>query len=603
MKVETALLMDAVTLFYESLYDLTIDEKKTVKPVSLPCGSGNSWTDGYTIINWMKSKTTQGITGLVKFDVEGFRRDFKLDVLELFPDGLLKIGEWNSSVRNLNLYRPVRMQYGQNDLGDNLFNRTFIVLISIVNSPYGMLTETTTQLTGNDRYEGYGVDVIRELSKILGFNYTLVLQEDGLYGNFNQTTGQWDGMLGEIIEGRADLAITDLTVTSEREKAVDFTMPFMNLGISILYRKPEPVPPSLFMFVSPFSVYVWLLLAVSYFVVSLSFFVMGRLSPSEWQNPYPCIEAPEYLVNQFTIRNSLWFTAGALMQQGSELAPIAISTRTASGVWWFFVLVMVSSYTANLAAFLTVTTLVAPFQDIDELVDLATQKRIQFGSKVGGATANYFRDSNLTKYKRVWSYMVHHPELMVDANDAGVAKVGQENYAFLMESTSIEYVTERHCSLARVGGLLDDKGYGIAMKRNSPYRNDLSLAVLQLQEKGILTNLKIKWWKEKRGGGKCAAKSEDSEATPLDLKNVGGVFWVLFIGAVLATIGSFAELALKLYRRAKRDNISFKEELEREMRFFISFKQTVKEVVSSPDSSSNKNLMSSTKSLETVRIT
>ncbi|KAG5875369.1 hypothetical protein JTB14_020667 [Gonioctena quinquepunctata] len=194
---------------------------------------------------------------------------------------------------------------------------------------------------------------------------------------------------------------------------------------------------------------------------------------------------------------------------------------------------MVSSYTANLAAFLTVTTLVAPFQDIDELVDLATQKRIQFGSKVGGATANYFRDSNLTKYKRVWSYMVHHPELMVDANDAGVAKVGQENYAFLMESTSIEYVTERHCSLARVGGLLDDKGYGIAMKRNSPYRNDLSLAVLQLQEKGILTNLKIKWWKEKRGGGKCAAKSEDSEATPLDLKNVGGVFWVLFIGAVL----------------------------------------------------------------------
>ncbi|XP_074039147.1 glutamate receptor ionotropic, kainate 2 isoform X2 [Leptinotarsa decemlineata] len=599
VRVETALIIDAVTLFYETLYDLTIDQKKILKALPLNCKSTNSWNDGYTIINLMKSKSTQGITGLVQFDVEGFRRDFKIDVLELFPDGLLKIGEWNSSVRNVHLNRPDRVKYGSGKPGDNIFNRTFTVLISIT-PPYGMLKETTTQLNGNDRYEGFGVDVIHELSKILGFNYTFVLQEDGLYGNYNKTSGEWNGMLREIIDGRADLAITDLTVTSERENAVDFTMPFMNLGISILYRKPEPVPPSLFMFVSPFSFYVWILLAVSYFVVSISFFVMGRLSPTEWQNPFPCVEEPEYLVNQFTVRNSLWFTVGALMQQGSELAPVAISTRTASGVWWFFVLVMVSSYTANLAAFLTVTTLVTPFKDIEEL---AAQEEIKFGAKKGGATAHYFRDSNLSKYQKVWSYMVHHPELMMDDNDAGVTKVEKENYAFLMESTTIEYNTERHCSLARVGGLLDDKGYGIAMRRNSQYRNDLSTAVLQLQEKGILTGLKIKWWKEKRGGGKCSTKSEDSEATPLDLQNVGGVFLVLFVGAILGIIGSFVECALRLYRKSERDQVSFKEELMKEMRFFIQFKQNVKEVDGTPhDSTSNKNLMSSTKSLDTVRI-
>ncbi|KAJ8970835.1 hypothetical protein NQ317_000708 [Molorchus minor] len=217
----------------------------------------------------------------------------------------------------------------------------------------------------------------------------------------------------------AELAIADLTITSEREKAVDFTMPFMNLGISILYKQPEPVPPSLFMFTSPFSILVWTMLAISYFLVSLAFFVMGRLTPSEWQNPYPCVEEPDYLINQFSMRNSLWFTIGALMQQGTELAPISIATRTASGVWWFFVLIMVSSYTANLAAFLTVETRVTSFKNIKEL---AGQNIISYGAKRGRATASYFRDSNVVEYKTVWQYMLEHPEHMIADDEESIKK-------------------------------------------------------------------------------------------------------------------------------------------------------------------------------------
>ena len=47
----------------------------------------------------------------------------------------------------------------------------------------------------------------------------------------------------------------------------------------------------------------------------------GRLAPEEWDNPNPCIEDPDVLENQFTMLNSLWFTIGSLMQQGSEIAP------------------------------------------------------------------------------------------------------------------------------------------------------------------------------------------------------------------------------------------------------------------------------------------
>lgn len=60
-------------------------------------------------------------------------------------------------------------------------------------------------------------------------------------------------MVRELLEQRADLAIGDLTITYEREQVVDFTMPFMNLGISVLYRKPVKQPPNLFSFLSPLS--------------------------------------------------------------------------------------------------------------------------------------------------------------------------------------------------------------------------------------------------------------------------------------------------------------------------------------------------------------
>lgn len=96
---------------------------------------------------------------------------------------------------------------------------------------------------------------------------------------------------------------------------------FILSGISLLYLKPTKEPPSTFSFMSPFSKSVWISLGVAYFTVSLCLFFLGRLSPSEWDNPYPCIEEPTQLENQFTFANSMWFCIGALLQQGSEIAP------------------------------------------------------------------------------------------------------------------------------------------------------------------------------------------------------------------------------------------------------------------------------------------
>lgn len=65
------------------------------------------------------------------------------------------------------------------------------------------------------------------------------------------------------------------------------------------------------------------------------------------------------------------------------------------------------------------------------------------------------------------------PSVFTTSNDEGVERVrtGKRGYAFLMESTSIEYTVQKHCGLTQVGGLLDSKGYGIAMPLSKYFFN------------------------------------------------------------------------------------------------------------------------------------
>ena len=73
---------------------------------------------------------------------------------------------------------------------------------------------------------------------------------------------------------------------------------------------------------------------------------------------------------------------------GSELMPKALSTRIIGGIWWFFTLIIISSYTANLAAFLTVERMESP---IDSADDLAKQTKIEYGAVKDGATMTFFK--------------------------------------------------------------------------------------------------------------------------------------------------------------------------------------------------------------------
>lgn len=83
----------------------------------------------------------------------------------------------------------------------------------------------------------------------------------------------------------------------------------------------------------------------------------------------------------------------------------SISGRIVGSVWWFFTLILISSYTANLAAFLTVERMVTP---INSPEDLASQTEVQYGTLYHGSTWDFFRVSYTTRLGARWKYIPFH---------------------------------------------------------------------------------------------------------------------------------------------------------------------------------------------------
>uniref|UniRef100_A0A8D2MTW3 Glutamate receptor, ionotropic, kainate 4 n=1 Tax=Zonotrichia albicollis TaxID=44394 RepID=A0A8D2MTW3_ZONAL len=483
----------------------------------------------------------EGLTGHIEFNSKGQRSNYALKILQHTRGGFRQIGHWHVS-EGLSMDNRIF----SSNISDSLFNTTLIVT-TILENPYLMLKWNHQELEGNDRYEGFCVDMLKELAEILRFNYKIHLVGDGVYG---------------VPKANADLAVAGLTITAEREKVIDFSKPFMTLGISILYRVHMGAQPEMFDFCFPSSPVPF----PSAFP-ELSFPPPFRLTPYEWYSPHPCSQGRcNLLVNQYSLGNSLWFPVGGFMQQGSTIAPQALSTRCVSGVWWAFTLIIISSYTANLAAFLTVQRMDVPIESVD---DLADQTTIEYGTIHGGSSMTFFQNSRYQTYQRMWNYMYSkQPSVFVKSTEEGIARVLNSNYAFLLESTMNEYYRQRNCNLTQVGGLLDTKGYGIGMPVGSVFRDEFDLAILQLQENNRLEILKRKWWE----GGKCP-KEEDHRAKGLGMENIGGIFVVLICGLIVAIFMAMLEFLWSL-RHSEQSEVSVCQEMVTELRNIILCKDS-----------------------------
>lgn len=91
--------------------------------------------------------------------------------------------------------------------------------------------------TRNDTFVGYSIDIVAKLAEQMNFNYSFHEQLDGQYGAVLDN-GSFTGLIGEVGNKNFDMAVGAITITSERERVVDFSIPYYDYAaIQILMKK------------------------------------------------------------------------------------------------------------------------------------------------------------------------------------------------------------------------------------------------------------------------------------------------------------------------------------------------------------------------------
>ena len=119
---------------------------------------------------------------------------------------------------------------------------------------------------GNDKYEGYLIDLLEELSRIVKFNFTLSTEENTMY----------NALVDRLEDKEIDMVVADLTYNKERAERIDFSSPFMNLGIGIIYKQEKEQKANYFSFLAPFSTKIWIIIISAYAVVSLLLYFISK---------------------------------------------------------------------------------------------------------------------------------------------------------------------------------------------------------------------------------------------------------------------------------------------------------------------------------------
>lgn len=273
------------------------------------------------------------------------------------------------------------------------------------------------------------------------------------------------------------MVIGHMTVSSEREEHIDFTKPFKKLSVSVVMKRPVE-ESSVFQFLNPLSTLLWVVIVAMIGLLAVSLYVVDRLSPNN-----------THADNQprLGVEKCIWFSFSSMVLRDGEVSPQTISGRILAGSLWSFALMIVSSYTASLAAFLAVSNLQPPLRT---MADLTRQDSIKYGTIANTHVSAFFSNSRIDPFRRIWQDITSSPNgLMVKDISEALRLVHGGDFAFIWDSSEIRQIVNSDCSLMELGEPFEINSYAIAVPQGALYRDILNRAIIKLEEKGILQEL------------------------------------------------------------------------------------------------------------------
>ncbi|KAJ7308063.1 hypothetical protein JRQ81_008567 [Phrynocephalus forsythii] len=338
----------------------------------------------------------------------------------------------------------------------------------------------------------------------------------------NSNKKEWNGMMGELLSGQADMIVAPLTINNERAQYIEFSKPFKYQGLTILVKKEIP-RSTLDSFMQPFQSTLWLLVGLSVHVVAVMLYLLDRFSEEEEEDA-------------LTLSSAMWFSWGVLLNSGiGEGAPRSFSARILGMVWAGFAMIIVASYTANLAAFLVLDR---PEERITGIND----PRFIYATVKQSSVDIYFRRQ--VELSTMYRHMEKHN--YESAAEAIQAVRDNKLHAFIWDSAVLEFEASQKCDLVTTGELFFRSGFGIGMRKDSPWKQNVSLAILNLHENGFMEELDKTWVRYQE----CDSRS-NAPAT-LTFENMAGVFMLVAGGIVAGIFLIFIEIAYKRHKDARR---------------------------------------------------
>ncbi|XP_042236338.1 ionotropic receptor 25a-like isoform X1 [Homarus americanus] len=482
--------------------------------------------------------------------------ELKFDIIAINSSATSVVGSWNTSKELV-----LNPQYEHSPI------RRHFKIGTIMSRPWvspktGKEGESSSSIDPAN-YIGYCVELSARLAEHMKFDFELKFPDDGQYGA-RQKNGSWNGLVGDLSNGVTDIIVAPLTMTSEREEVIDFVAPYFDQsGISIVIQKRQR-EENLFKFMTVLRAEVWVSIVAALVVTGIMIWLLDRYSPYSAQNN-PDLYPPQ--CRKFTLKESFWFALTSFTPQGGGEAPKALSGRTLVAAYWLFVVLMLATFTANLAAFLTVERMQTPVSSLDEL---AGQSKINYTVLQSTATYQYFANmaaaeeelyrvwkeltlnstSDQSKY-RVWDYPIkeqytHILQVIQESGPVERAKFGFEKvlkdkngeFAFIHDASEIRYEVYHNCLLTEVGEPFAEQPYAIAVQQGSHLQDEISRAILELQKDRYFEALSAQFWNSSARGS-CP---NDNDSEGITLQSLGGVFIATLIGLALAMIALAAEV-------------------------------------------------------------
>uniref|UniRef100_A0A8D3EEW3 Glutamate receptor n=1 Tax=Scophthalmus maximus TaxID=52904 RepID=A0A8D3EEW3_SCOMX len=382
--------------------------------------------------------------------------------------------------------------------------------------------------------KGFCIDILKKIAKTVKFTYDLYLVTNGKHGK--KINGTWNGMVGEVVLKNAHMAVGSLTINEERSEVIDFSVPFIETGISVMVsRSNGTVSPSAFL--EPFSADVWVMMFVMLLLVSaMAVFIFEYLSPVGYNR---CLaDGREPHGPSFTIGKAIWLLWGLVFNNSVPVQnPKGTTSKIMVSVWAFFAVIFLASYTANLAAFMIQE------EYVDQVTGLSDKKfqspndfspPFRFGTVPNGSTERNIRNN----YPEMHGYMTKFHQRNV--NEALQSLKAGKLDAFIYDAAVLNYMAGRDegCKLVTIGSgyIFATTGYGIAIQKESLWKRHVDLAILQLFGDGEMEELESLWLT-----GICHHEKNEVMSSQLDIDNMAGVFYMLGAAMALSLITFICE--------------------------------------------------------------